>query len=365
MGSSPALSPEFSAHSSQFVFYRTPQSSAVQALSGRWQNGFPDTASENMSFVLAPFEPDALPCHLMVSESRSYQVGSLAPPVHPLPSLEPGAWNTIQAGASEYQSLVQDAVTAIGAGPFSKLVASHTVSLPLALAPEMQLQLFHDLCQRYPAAFVYWLAHPGYGTWLAATPERLIQAEGGVISTDALAGTKPVAEVLAAEAVGQSAFTQKEIEEHAHVVHYITDAIGHLRIPANISQSAVTTKLAGPVAHLHASIDIEVEANTSDKVLEQLIALMHPTSATCGSPKTEAVAWLKAHEGYDRSLYAGYLGPIMGTEASLYVNLRCMKVHQDAIQLYVGAGITSGSVPEAEWKETLVKAQTLLAPFTA
>ena len=47
-------------------------------------------------------------------------------------------------------------------------------------------------------------------------------------------------------------------------------------------------------------------------------------------------------------------------QSSLYVNLRCMQLQKETAQLYVGAGITADSIPAAEWRETVLKSETLL-----
>ena len=58
----------------------------------------------------------------------------------------------------------------------------------------------------------------------------------------------------------------------------------------------------------------------------------------------------------------GFLGPVhIQGESSLYVNLRCMQLGENAAHLYVGAGITADSQPQAEWRETELKAETMLA----
>ncbi|PSR05865.1 MAG: isochorismate synthase, partial [Bacteroidetes bacterium SW_10_40_5] len=45
----------------------------------------------------------------------------------------------------------------------------------------------------------------------------------------------------------------------------------------------------------------------------------------------------------------------------LYVNLRCMEVHEsNQASLYAGAGIVKGSKAEEEWNETEAKMNTLL-----
>ena len=66
-------------------------------------------------------------------------------------------------------------------------------------------------------------------------------------------------------------------------------------------------------------------------------------------------------EPHKRSYYAGFLGPLAGeTDIRLFVNLRCMKILKDRALLYVGGGITAGSVAADEWDETNAKALTLL-----
>ncbi|MBT8309777.1 MAG: isochorismate synthase, partial [Flavobacteriaceae bacterium] len=39
--------------------------------------------------------------------------------------------------------------------------------------------------------------------------------------------------------------------------------------------------------------------------------------------------------------------------------LRCMQIIGDEIFLYVGGGITKESIPNAEWEETVNKANTM------
>jgi isochorismate synthase len=79
-------------------------------------------------------------------------------------------------------------------------------------------------------------------------------------------------------------------------------------------------------------------------------------------PKHQALAFILAQEGYDRSFYSGFLGPVhIQGASSLYVNLRCMQLGEESAHLYVGAGITADSNPAAEWRETALKAETMAA----
>jgi isochorismate synthase len=67
-------------------------------------------------------------------------------------------------------------------------------------------------------------------------------------------------------------------------------------------------------------------------------------------------------EKHHREYYAGYLGPIgIDGKTDLFVNLRCMKVLPKHLALFIGGGITADSIPEEEWQETEIKADTLLS----
>jgi isochorismate synthase len=67
-------------------------------------------------------------------------------------------------------------------------------------------------------------------------------------------------------------------------------------------------------------------------------------------------------EKHNRKYYSGFMGPVnIDEKVLLFVNLRCMQVLCDKLVLHIGAGITIDSVPEDEWDETEIKADTLLS----
>jgi isochorismate synthase len=51
----------------------------------------------------------------------------------------------------------------------------------------------------------------------------------------------------------------------------------------------------------------------------------------------------------------------MDGHSSLFVNLRCMQLAGRFAHLYVGGGITAESDPHSEWRETEMKAETMLS----
>src|SRR5690606_11364254 len=84
------------------------------------------------------------------------------------------------------------------------------------------------------------------------------------------------------------------------------------------------------------------------------------TSAVCGMPRKEAHEFLQQNEDFDRSFFAGFIGPVnIQEETSIYVNLRTASLKGKSAVLYAGAGVTEDSDPEKEWEETELKCQII------
>jgi isochorismate synthase len=129
-----------------------------------------------------------------------------------------------------------------------------------------------------------------------------------------------------------------------------------------LSESGPHTVAAANVVHLQTLFRVEVAEEERLALANRVLDELHPTSAVCGMPKHQALEFILAHEGYDRQFYSGFLGPVhMEGRSSLFVNLRCMQLAADYASLYVGGGITAESDPASEWRETEMKAETMLS----
>ncbi|OYX21747.1 MAG: isochorismate synthase, partial [Algoriphagus sp. 32-45-6] len=91
-----------------------------------------------------------------------------------------------------------------------------------------------------------------------------------------------------------------------------------------------------------------------------MLDLLHPTSAVCGMPRKEAHDFLQENEHFDRSFFAGFLGPVnIESATSIYVNLRTANFQENEVILFAGAGVTEDSDPEKEWEETEMKCEII------
>lgn len=247
-------------------------------------------------------------------------------------------------------NLVRKSIEAVQEGMMEKVVVSRRFSVP---APKDIVGTYFELAGSYPDAFGYLWHHPEAGTWMGASPERLLRYHGGVCETLSLAGTRE-----AGPGTRLPDWTQKERHEQEIVTRYIEQRMKDLGL--NPQTGAVRDFRAGQLWHLATGIRASV---TADKAFELLHAL-HPTPAICGKPLGAARSFIRNHENYDREFYTGFMGEV-GTEQpesfEFFVNLRCVQFRNGRAYLYSGGGITADSVPQSEWEETQAKSLVMLS----
>lgn len=246
---------------------------------------------------------------------------------------------------NHFENMVEKAITSIQNGDFEKVVLSRKIEIEKKID---LIETFFRLINRYPTAFRSFFYHPHIGCWMGATPEQLIKVENNHFETVSLAGTHQ-----------KSSFknwSAKEIHEQQIVTDYILDNLHKEVLSLKVSEPF--TVEAGSLVHLKTTISGEVHSIENSK---NIIQNLHPTPAVCGFPKEKALQFINENEGYDRKFYAGYLGLWNEEEASanLFVNLRCLEVEENKINIYVGCGITGESNPEKEFFETEHKSQIM------
>jgi len=273
-----------------------------------------------------------------------------------------------QEAKRQHIELVDKAIRYIRTGLAEKIVCSRKIKVPQYLQP---IDTFKKLANCYPDAYSYCWYHPKVGLWLGATPERFIHLDRNRLKTVALAGT------LDATKSPQPKWRAKEKQEQQMVTDFIANALKPYSDHVQIQD--VENVKAGNLWHLKTKISAEIQP----KNLSDVIGKLHPTSAVCGLPQAKASSFIKNYEHYNREYYSGFLGELnvkkqvsrrrrslnqeqlaiksIKTVSDLYVNLRCMKVCDEHIELFVGGGITGDSEPKAEYLETVAKSKTLLS----
>ncbi|HRG79967.1 MAG TPA: chorismate-binding protein [Cyclobacteriaceae bacterium] len=255
----------------------------------------------------------------------------------------------------DFKNLVESGIEQIEAGVLEKIVPSRFKDISLSGKFDL-LRVFDLLCEKHPNALISMVSSPATGTWMGATPELLVSTVQNKFKTVALAGTLPYSPEINLKSV---AWTQKEIEEQALVCRYIINCFKKIRL-REYEEHGPKTTVAGNLMHLKTDYEVDMLATNFPQLGSVMLKLLHPTSAVCGMPLENSLAFLKTYEGYNRQFYSGYLGPVnVKKESLIYVNLRCMQLFPDRVRLYAGAGVTADSVAETEWNETEMKMLTL------
>lgn len=336
-----------------FVSFRKPNEKEPETLID--SGGFYEIAEisrifdTEAAFVMAPFLK-SMPVLAINGEIRlrgsAFEAVDLGNP----PSSSYLNYNISPPRQEEYTRNIAKVIQSIKSGKADKVVISRPIELTFG-HPRLAAQLFDILCNEHPDAFVYLAWMPGYGLWAGATPELLLHVDRNEVSTMALAGTRSITET--------GSWGEKEMDEHEWVCRHIEEKMNKSGC-TNIHRSETVTVTAGKVSHLKTGFTALSGAAGPGLLTEAL----HPTPAVCGWPENDARNIILETEGYNRSFYTGFLGPVNGKQrASLYVNLRCMQLFEEKAVIYAGGGITAASDPEAEWKETELKSLTLLNPI--
>lgn len=204
---------------------------------------------------------------------------------------------------------------------------------------------FKNLCKSYPNAFRYLLIN-GENSWMGAFSEVLGKFNKNTcdFETMSLAGTLPVSEN----------WSEKEIEEQKPVTSYIRDILN--KYSEGIKESGTYDHISGNIKHLRTDFRVKIREEDLDTIIQEL----HPTPAVCGIPKEFCKKHIQSLEKFPRELYAGYIKIKAGETVQYFVNLRCSKLYQDSIHVFVGGGITAQSSPEKEWTETELKSEAVL-----
>tara|TARA_B100001287_G_scaffold122065_2_gene102888 strand:+ start:5195 stop:6235 length:1041 start_codon:yes stop_codon:yes gene_type:complete len=244
-----------------------------------------------------------------------------------------------------YIKFINETIDKIHSSELEKVVCSSVFNIKLN--SESCSEYFKKLIQLNHDAFCYLFYHPEIGIWVGASPEKLVNLNNNIVTTFALAATKKEMNQI---------WSDKEFREQKIVEEQIVSDLE--RGCTNIQTGTLQTVKAGNLYHLKSVIKAKTKKTSSD-----LIKLLHPTPAIAGTPKNKAISYIYKKENYNRSFYTGYMGLFEKNSCDIYVNIRCAKIVDDNLTIYVGGGITKDSNAFDEWNEIVNKSQTMLGVF--
>lgn len=243
----------------------------------------------------------------------------------------------------EFAQRVEEGVRFLNQGAAEKIVLSRIISFPQqGLTAE---SIYSTYNEKFPNAAVFAFTDENDAQWVGATPELLFKKRGLAYTTISLAGTR--------KAGSSEKWGAKEIQEQNLVTEFIQHELKKLGAEKVIC-GEIQTRNAGSIEHLCNEISFEFSGDWKN-----VIKALHPTPAICGMPRNEAREIIQQIEPHDREYYTGLIGIEQGENVDIYVILRCLKIEDSKLHVFVGAGITEDSIPDLEARETRWKAESL------
>lgn len=259
-----------------------------------------------------------------------------------------------------YREWVRKAVERIDAGELEKVVLARTAVLRAGRAFDID-RLVADLGVANPHAYIYRSDLRGSGTLVGASPELVLRSRKGAVTSFPLAGSVPRDRdnpERDRELTRGLLTSSKDRAEHGHVVHQVGEVFR--RHARNVVVPETPAVVATPVIlHLGSRITGRLPGPNSPGALMEMLYDLHPTPAVCGWPTAAARKVIGDLEDFDRGMYSGLVGWVDAEgNGEWALSLRGGVVSGDRAQLFAGAGIVSGSVPEDEHRETATKFAT-------
>jgi para-aminobenzoate synthetase component 1 len=321
-----------------------------------------DRASERLRSVRAALVGATATARLSPEEWRNWSSceesfrlpASRLAPNWPAPGL-PGL--TSNFSRDGYLRTIERVIEYIHAGDIFQANLSQRLMFPVQCD---SIELFDRLRSCNPAPFAGYFAT---GDWavVSASPERFLCVNDSEVETRPIKGTRrrrhvPEADLFSRDELRES---EKDQAENVMIVDLLRNDLsrvcqaGSIRVPALCHVETYET-----VQHLVSEIRGQLE---SGRDAWDLLRATFPGGSITGAPKVRAMEIIAELEPTARGPYCGSLAYVgFDGQMDSSILIRTFTIRHGWIQCPVGGGIVAQSSPEAEYEETLHKAEGML-----
>jgi para-aminobenzoate synthetase component 1 len=241
----------------------------------------------------------------------------------------------------------------IAAGEVYQANLCRVLSAPVAAGADVDA-LTALLARGNPAPYAGTIRLPGHGVEIAtASPELFLRRRGRVVESGPIKGTgRTEADLLA-----------KDYAENVMIVDLVRNDIGRVCATGTVTVPDLCAVEKHPgLVHLVSTVRGELRPGAG---WPELLGAAFPPGSVTGAPKSSALRIIEELETAPRGPYCGGIGWVDADRGTgeLAVGIRTFWIDRAAgmLRFGTGAGITWGSDPEGEWRETELKASRLLA----
>jgi para-aminobenzoate synthetase component 1 len=257
----------------------------------------------------------------------------------------------------DYLRAVERVIEYISAGDIFQANLSQRLLAPLQTSP---LELYERLRRCNPAPFAGYFAHDDWAV-ASASPERFVCVRDGEVETRPIKGTRrrgagPEADLFTRDELRES---EKDQAENVMIVDLLRNDLSRVCLPGSIRVPHLCrVETYETVQHLVSEIRGRLAPENG---VWELLAAAFPGGSITGAPKVRAMEIIAELEPTVRGPYCGslfYAGFDGAADSSILI--RTFTCRRGWIQCSVGGGIVAQSDPQAEYEETLHKAEGML-----
>jgi para-aminobenzoate synthetase component 1 len=233
-----------------------------------------------------------------------------------------------------------------------------SLELPQAESPGGFARALHRaLTSHSPAPFAAFLDAGGHAI-ASASPERFLTLRGRTVTTRPIKGTRPRGVSVEEDRALREELraSEKDRAENVMIVDVLRNDLGRVCETGSVETASLCElETFAQVHHLTSTV-----TGTLRRGLDAL-DLLHaafPGGSITGAPKIRAMEILDALEPVRRHIYTGSVGYLdWRGDADWNIAIRTVLVTPRAVHFAAGGGITADSDPDAEYQETLHKAE--------
>ncbi|HPL62549.1 MAG TPA: anthranilate synthase component I [Syntrophales bacterium] len=222
-----------------------------------------------------------------------------------------------------------------------------------------EIDLYRALRYVNPSPYLFYL-RLGDLTLIGSSPEVMVRLEEGTAELRPIAGTRRrgATEQEDRRLSNELLDDPKEKAEHVMLVDLGRNDLGRIAETGSVqvTQLMIVEKYSH-VMHLVSNIRAQLAAGRD---AFDVIRASFPAGTLTGAPKIRAMEIIDELEPVRRGPYGGAVGYFSYTgNMDFCITIRTMLVRNGKIYIQAGAGIVADSNPEAEYSETLSKAEGL------
>ncbi len=258
---------------------------------------------------------------------------------------------------AEFEANVAKARQYIIEGEAIQIVLSQRLSKRTTAPP---LDIYKALRGINPSPYMFFLDFKGFQV-IGSSPEILVRAIDGRVTTRPLAGTRPRGKTPAEDKRLEEELRadEKERAEHIMLVDLGRNDIGRVSLPGTVEVSELMdVERYSHVMHLVTNVEGKLRPELTPI---DALAACFPAGTVSGAPKIRAMEVIAELEPDKRGPYAGCVGYFSFSGAmDTAITIRTIVFIDGTAHVQAGAGIVYDSVPSREYEETMSKARALL-----